>query len=229
MLIQLQDILRADLVLVGIELLNSPAQVDGFRRAVPGDLQQSSGGDINIPTGMAGPARMLTYPRDRIAMNLSPQRSVIAREYPSIENLEKDLNRLSEVAAGAISHTDMRGRAIQSYGYNLQTVWSTASTRRIVDYLGERLWPYGELAGEGWQPIGGNSALVYADGARRWTVTVQVWPNDDSQTNRLSLSVNLHYATPTASPSAHDVVDRLLQIWAESQQFMSRLDQIGGK
>ena len=106
-----QDVVRANLVLVGCRLLGQPTDFEKFRQSVGTDVQTVQAELIaNIESGITEPAQTLALKRDRITIELSPSRSTISREYPSRE----DLPRLAEVAGASDNPFVSSGTVIPS-------------------------------------------------------------------------------------------------------------------
>ena len=146
----LHDVVSANLVLVGVGLLNEPSEFERFRNALDTDIRPEVGLVANVSTGLTEPSRTFTLHRERIALNLSPSRSTISREYPD----ESDFARLAEVAALAIESTDLADGKPQAFGYNIEMVFNQDTGQSAIQYLGERLFDYGRLGKEGWDRVG---------------------------------------------------------------------------
>lgn len=228
-----QYMVKADLVMLGANLLGMPDSLSKFTEKIDDDFQQQEGMDISLSVGSpggatAGPSRTLTFPQDRITLNVTAARSSISRDYPSVERLDDDLAKLAEIATVAIEASGPTVRnSLRAYGYNIQVVFRLRGRGRAIEYLGERLFR-GNIAGAGGKTlVGGTASLILRDGATQWTFAANPWPNGDPNADRVALSVNRHTENPLNFPS-HDVIVRdLLQTWEEAHGFMSSLDTHG--
>ena len=218
----LRDVVSANLVLVGIDLLNEPDEVERFRNALDIDLRLEVGLVTNLPSGLTEPSRTLTLNRERIALNLSSSRSSIAREYPE----QPDLTRLAQIAELAIGDARCAGgQPPQAFGYNIEMVFDQSSGQPAIRYIGECLFGHQSFGKAGWSLLGGTGQLIFTDDASQWTITIRPQPGDVA-TTRVLLALNLHkdeQRFPTESESKAS----LEEVWNEAKAFMNRLDESG--
>jgi hypothetical protein len=217
---------KADLVMLGANLLSAPDALSQFTREVDGDFQQQEGVDISLTAGAlggarggaaAGPSRTLVFPQDRITLNLTTARSSISRDYPSVDRLDTDLGKLAEIATLAIQVSKTTsGNSLQAYGYNMQVVFRLNGEGRSIEYLGERLFGGNIARASGKTLVGGTASLVLREGATQWTFAANPWPNGDPNADRVALSVNRHTDNPVNFPRRDAIVRELLQTWAEA-------------
>ena len=219
----LLDVVTANLVLVGVGLLNQQAEIDKFTGEINSEARLELGLVANIPSGLTEPSRTLRLNRERISLELSSARSTIAREYPSPGG--EDLDHLAEVAALAISCTDLTEQNLQSFGYNIETVFDQDTGQPSIRYLGERLFGPAKLGDGAWNFIGGTGSLVFGgqDGRRTFGVETRF---GDQTTTRVFLRLNLH-KDEQSLPSESQMKDSLRQIWREAEAFMGQLDRSG--
>ena len=229
-----QYLVRADLVTLGVNLLSAQSEIRLFSERVDGDFQQQAGVDLSLQLGLstpiapAVPSRTLMFPQDRIILNLSPGRSVILREYPSVSNLQEDIDRLSTVAGLAIECTRPENKqTLQSYGYNMQVIFNKDVSGSAIEYLGGHLFNRNFLGSMGRKHIGGSAVLVLEDGGVQWTFRVEPWPAANPHTDRVSVSINRHSSTPAGLPTKDKIGETLLELWGESGRFMSNLQKAG--
>ena len=217
------EVVKANLVLVGLRLLSAPEEFEAFRRAVGTDVQMAGTGlAMNIRSGLTEPMISLALNKDRIAIELSPDRSTINRDYP----LREDLRRLAEVAGQAISNTkSIAEQQPRAYGFNIELVLDQDSGVPAFEYLSKRLFDVGPLGNEGWQFVGGAGKLIFSDSGRRWTINLEPRFNDETE-SRIFLTVNLHEAEQDP-PTADQIREFLEELWDEVHDFVQRLDKRG--
>lgn len=225
-----QYMVKADLVMLGTNLLATSDALSQFTENVDDDFQQQEGLDISLSAGSpggatAGPSRTLIFPQDRITLNITAARTSISRDYPSVDRLEDDLGKLAEIATLAISASGPTVRnSLRAYGYNMQVVFRLRGRERAIEYLGERLFSGNIAVARGKTLVGGTASLILRDGATQWTFAANPWPNGDPNAGRVALSVNRHTENPLNFPDSEAIVRDLLQTWEEAHGFMSSLD-----
>ena len=216
------EVVKANIVLVGIRLLSAPEEVEAFRRAIATEVQIAGAGlATNIQSGITEPQFVLTLNRDRITLELSPSRSAINRDYP----LREDLPRLAEVAGQAIDNTSEDEQVLRAFGFNIELVFDQDSDAPAYGYLSRRLFAVDGLGSEGWRFIGGAGKLIFEDGGQRWTVALEPRFGDETEA-RVFLSVNLHKARQSL-PTEHEIRDAFQEVWDEVHDFVKRLDERG--
>ncbi len=216
------EVVKANLVLVGFNLLSAPDEFQSFRRAIGTDVQMAGAGiATNIQSGISEPQRSLAVNKDRIALELSSSRSMISRDYPSRE----DLGRLAEVAWQAIANTSLGDQRLQAFGFNVEMVFDQGAEASAFGYLSRRLFAVESLGGRGWQFVGGAGRLIFDESERRWTIQLEPRFNDENE-SRVFLSANLHVASRNLSKKS-EIEDYLKEIWDEVHDFVQRLDERG--
>ena len=219
------DIVSANLVLVGIRLLDAPAEFEQFAEALDTDLQAELGISANAG-GMPEPTRKITLNRDRITLTMSPSRTSLDKEYPSRENPTGDFARLAEVAQCAIASTILESERPAAFGYNLEAVFDQDSGQPALHYLGNRLFGPYSPGKAGWSLIGGTGQLILADSRnRQWTISARPRANDERE-HRVVLGLNLHIREQRL-PTAAEIQAALVEVWHEANDFMEQLDRQG--
>ena len=220
MSVTIQDVLKANVVLVGVGLLNYPDEVERFRSAVDTDVSVTGSGFIlDAQSSIAQPGRTLNLNRDRIVLELSQVRSSIEREYPS----EEDLGRLAEVARHAISATELEGTSPRAFGYNIELIYDQDSGQSAFSYLAERLFTDNLFLDLGWQLSGGTGKLMFDMDGKRCNVTVEPRFNDVAAT-KVFFSLNLHHDEQRI-PNGDEIKDSLREIWDQAHIFANHLDE----
>ena len=218
-----RDVLSADLVLVGVNLINSPGELDLFRQSIDEEVQPGLGLAADLASGLTAPGRTFTLPRDRIVLNVSPGRSSIAKEYPSTGDRQEDLARLAQVAACAINSSNLEGQAPLAFGYNMSLVFDPGLQDPAIVFLGQRLFGNQFPNEEGWELVGGTGKLIFSDGDHQWTITLQPRPDDDFTSKRVFAALNLHIAE-ARMPQQDEILGSLIYVWDQAERFMARLD-----
>ena len=156
MAVKIQDVVRANLVLLGLRLINTPNELQAFKSAVGTDVQVAGASLVaNIPTGVTEPGRVLTLNRDRITLDLSPSRAAINRDYPE----RGDLRRLAEVAWQAINTSSDASVQPQAFGFNIELIFDQDSGTNAFGYLSGRLFDVEHLGITGWQFVVARAGL----------------------------------------------------------------------
>ena len=215
-----KDVLKANLVLVGVGLLGTATEFNRFSSEVDGEVIASGQSmSMDAQTNLAEPGRLFSLDRDRITLDLSRSRSTIARDYPR----EDDLGRLVEVAWCAINCSEGAGGRIRATGYNLELVFDQTSGEQASRYLARRLFGDGlRDAGLAWELVGGAGRMSYWDGQHQWNIGVEPRFNDPT-TTRVFLTVNMH--RDGFSPSSSEEIKASLgKIWRQGDNFIRLLD-----
>lgn len=221
--VTVHEIVRANLVLVGVVLLNAPDETERFRTALDADLREELGLTANLAGGLPEPTRTVAMNRDRITLTLSPSRTSIDKEYPSPEDPTADFARLAEVAHCAMANTGLDPNQKATFGYNLEAVFNQDSGQPTLHYLGNRLFDAQSLGEADWSLIGGTGQIIFADSHnRQWTITTRPRSNDDRD-HRAFLALNLHL-TDQSLPSAEGIQTSLAEVWEKAKAFMERLN-----
>ena len=220
MAVKIQDVVRANLVLLGLRLINTPNELQAFKSAVSTDVQVAGASLVaNIPTGVTEPGRVLTLNRDRITLDLSPSRAAINRDYPE----RRDLRRLAEVAWQAINTSSDASVQPQAFGFNIELIFDQDSGTNAFGYLSGRLFDVEHLGITGWQFVGGAGRLIFDDSGRRWTINLEPRFNDNNE-SRVFLGVNLHIGGQTLLDEA-GIRLSLEEVWDNSRDFVRRLHE----
>lgn len=216
------EVVKANIVLVGLRLLSAAEEFEAFRRAVGTDVQIAGPGlATNIQSGIAEPQFALALNRDRITLELSPSRSAVNRDYPSRE----DLSKLAEIAGRAISSTSVEEQELRAFGFNIELVFDQDPETPAFSYLSKRLFDVDALGSEGWRFTGGSGKLIFDNGERRWTVVLEPRFSDETE-SRIFLSANLHEARRTI-PTEDEIRNSLEEVWDEVHDFLRRLEERG--
>ena len=155
MAVTIENVLQANMVLVGVSLINTADELAAFRQGVRTEVTTSEAG-----WGTEVVNRAHALDRDRIKVTRSPDRSAIAREYPT----KSDLKRLAQVASIALMNTNLEGQSLLAFGYNIELVFDTDPSERAIQYLFNRLFMPDLLRDGGRQLFGGTGRLYFEKG-----------------------------------------------------------------
>lgn len=217
---EVQDILKINIVLVGIQLLTGPEKVKAFSDEIGTEAIVSDAGLVLglTPRGPE-PGLRLSLHRERTTIDNIGDRTVIEREYPELG----DLPRLTEVAGLALNHSDLAGQSTTVYGYNIEMVYDQTSQLPSFHYLGERLFGKSGFDDSDWRFIGGAGRLAFDSGDGSWQIKLEPRLND-METSKVFMSLNLH-KTEQRVPSAADFLNDLRCVWNQAHDFIQCLDR----
>ena len=222
MSVEIQAVIEANLVLIGVGLLNTQEEQLAFAKAVDTEVSGvSSGIEVNLPAGSTAPSHQLTLAQDRIFLECSASRTRIRREYPS----KKDLDRLAEIAGLAISITNHETEQLRAIGYNVDLFYEHDSEMSSLEYLGERLIAPHVGTRTGVNLTGASSVLRFESDGQLWQIRLEPRFNE-RQTNRIFASLNLH-RDATTLPAQRDIQAALRETWRQAHRFVSKLDEGG--
>lgn len=216
---KVQDVLKTNLVLVGVGLLNNLEELEKFDHAVNSELMIEGGGMMVNATGIVPePMRAITIPKDRVSLELSPSRSVISRDYPS----RNDLSRVAEVAAKAICSTDLKAPSLAGFGFNIDLMYDQDSGDTAFGYLAKRMFSPDLSMNEGWNLVGGAGRLLFNRGGNVWTVNVEPRLGDQN-THRVFMKLNLHI-NDREIPDGERIRRFLEEIWDQAHIMVDMID-----
>ena len=213
-------VLKANIVLVGLDLLTSPAEVKAFSDAVATEtVMQAAGFAVGLPTNPPEPIRKLELPRHRIHLDLSANRTVIEREYPE----QVDLSRLAGVVNLAMVSSENGDRTPTAFGYNVEVVYNQHSGMPSLQYLGVCLFEPRGFGRRDWRLVGGAGRVMFETANGR--LTVQLEPRfGDAVTSQVFMSLNLHKAEQRI-PNEGEVRSSLEEVWGYAYAFIAELDE----
>ncbi len=209
MSIEVTDCLSASVVVVGVGLLGSEQELKSFSDSIPTEIvvENRLG-----PEGSLG--RRLQFNKDRILIEITPQRSSIRQEYPS-----DDLSILAGVAGNAIKHTT-NVQDIRAHGYNVDLVYAQNSAISASSYIAKRMFSTFPK-NEAWKVIGGHAGLRFqSNDGRMWIADIEPRFRQDD-TNKIYFRLNLHVQGRPDTDTIHDLLRRTRH---EAEGFVARLD-----
>ena len=218
----IQDVLKINIVLVGIGLLNNANETKAFSDAVNTEVITAGVGlSFGVPTLPPEPGRTLELQRDRISLQLIPGRTAIERAFVSEP---EDLDRLADVVSLALKHTHLgREEVPTAFGYNIELVYDQTTGRSALGYLGAGLFGRGGLTVPDWKLVGGAGRFIFDSADGRWSIRVEPRFNDE-ESSRIYLSMNLHKAE-NRLPSLNEIRATFTDVWEKARIFVSLFDE----
>ena len=219
MVATVQDVLKVNIVLVGVGLLRLSDEAMKFRDAVGSEMTPSETGMLaGFSLANAEPGVAVSLNKDRIKLDLSPSRSMITRDYP----LRDELDRLADVIRLAISVTDTSNQQPTGFGYNIELTFDQTTGKLASQYLSDRLFRNDLTTSLGWQQLGGAAQLFFHDQESRWSLTLG--PRfQDEDSGRVFMSANRHFDEPRL-PDTDRIHQSLEALWDQAHQFIQQLD-----
>ncbi len=213
------DVLKANVVLVGLGLLRDLESVSAFSERVGSDvLLDDVGLTVGVPVGKKELPSGSEMQRERISVKMLPDRTVIEREFPS----RSDLRYLGQVLEKASETAGAQQRALRAYGYNIEVVFGQISEAPSLKYLGARLFGKSEFVPANWSVVGAMGQLYFDSPMGRWTIQLEPRFNDPNG-DRVFMSLNLHKEEHTL-PDAGSVRQSLESVWDQAHDIVARLD-----
>ena len=209
-------ILKINLVLVGLRLLDTRQETFTFSRAAASEVMETA---PRVAGGPSTYSRRLELQMERIAIDLLPDYTTIECEYPARGNLD----RLAEIIGLAVYHTDRKGVEPTALSYNIDLYYDQYSGQPALHYLGSRLFNKKDLDIPETELIGGSGRLVFKSATEQWTFSIEPRFND-SETSRVFLNVNLH-KVENRLPESTEIKKSFEEIWEQALEFSQRLDQ----
>ena len=228
MALPVENVLQANLTLVGVKLVNTPDERLAFRKAVDTEVATSE-------TGLVGSDEIVerthVLSRDRIVVTSNiavtsnvvvtgnVDRTVIAREYPE----KIDLERLAQVALMAIVNTNLGEQKLVAVGYNIELICESDSKDLAFQYLADHL--FASHIHEESPLTGGAGRLFFEKSGHRWQARLEPRFNDEN-TTKIFVSLNMQRTGFSPSlPTKNEVKESLKLIWDEVHNLLSRLER----
>lgn len=221
------DVLKTNLVLIGVRLLNTPDARAKFDDGVGTDVSETGVGitlNISVAPLPVGPTQLelgqtLTLNRDRITLELTPDRTTINRDYPS----KDDLARLAEVAALAIKSSDTHNLGLRAVGFNIDVVYEQTTGLTALSFLVGRVFVPKLFQSAGYQLQGGAARLHLLRGEQVWNINIEPRFNNPEST-KVYASFNLHRDTKSL-PQPDHIKASLEEVWDQAYSIVKSLDE----
>ena len=223
--VRVQDVLKANLALVGVGLLSSDEERERFGKGVGTDVAGAIAG-IGLPPipGLTTRGQdlelgqRLRLDRDRIELEIVGDRTIIGIEYPSKDTLD----RLAQVAILAIRSSNISDHDLKGVGFNLEAVYELTSGLSAYEFLAERVFAPNLFQAAGYSLRGGSARLHFTRGEEIWNITLEPRFNSPEET-RLFASFNLHQNT-NRLPKPDSIKPTLESVWDQAHLITSHFD-----
>ena len=219
--IEVEDTLKVGFVIVDVELLDTPEQVDVFRAAVGAEVMPGVVGIVIDPAGVQQSVRRLIIDRDRIILDLSTDRAAIERHYPT----DDDFQHLADVFGHAVRITDI-GIQPRSFGYHVELVVDQDSGKSARQYLASSVLAPDLPSLSGSEVSGGAMRLLFGGTPAEWNVTLE--PRLDDETSKIYCTFTLRHEEARL-PDAGEIAASLRETKDEAIRFLEALDQREGR
>ena len=214
-----RDVLKANVVLVGLGLLRDAESVAAFSEAIGSDvLLDDDGLIVGVPGVDPKLLEDSEFHRKRISIKLLSDRTVFEGEFPT----KSSMSKLGDVLAKATESSTRHQGSLSSYGYNLELAFDQSSGVSSLRYLSDRLYSKSEFVPEDWSLVGATGRLFFESPQGRWTIQVEPRFNDPNS-SRVFMSINLH-KEETTLPDPRTVGQSLESVWNRSHEIVARFD-----
>ena len=210
------EVIRVNMVLLGIDLLNTPEQQRQFQFSI----------DDELTTIVTGGSRNHIINKHRISLDLSSERSIVQRDYLSSD---EDLAQLVDVATKAMSYTDdLESQPLTAIGFNMEVVYTPAQVNEVRSpaglYIASRIFPKRESFKD-WELSGGGCKMYYTGDDRNRKFIVTIEPRlQDLETPKIFISTNVHLDTDEIRDHL-DLNSRFAEVWKNTFDFIDCFDQ----
>ena len=223
MSIVFDDVLKIDMVLVGIRLLSTSEERDAFDKAVDTEVLESAMPSLKLDIGAGGvqpnasnqfnlASTTLLLSRDRITLELTPDRSNITREYPNRE----DLDRLANVIDHAIGSSKFQSKQLRAYGFNIDATYTLPSEQTASQFIANRLFASNPF--QGYHLKGGMARFHLIRNDQTWNIRVEPRLGDPAA-SKVFVSLNLHIEEMSL-PSKPFIKKSLNDMWDQVHSVM---------
>ena len=214
--IEVQDIIKVNVVFVGTELLVHPEERARFCESR--GMQQMTA--MSVTEDGVGPSLRMELARDRLSLELAKNRAIAEVEYPADVDAAK---RAGTLISDAVAESQDPAPP-SAYGFNMEMVYGPGLDEgdTAFSYLSRALFapdrfPIGSL-------VGGSAKLRFqGDGGMTWAVTIEPRFNRPD-TQQVFAQVNLH--VPRSELPSKDETGRLVGVlWDGTHKFIDAVDE----
>lgn len=228
---EIDTVLETSFVLVNQGLLVDTASRKRFTDAYGAEVSTEPGIAVQVggPSQVVEDSPNLVLPRDRISLELAPNRFAAKRQYPT----EADLPRLAEVLALALLLSPhVRGRA--TFGFNITISYFHGANSTSSRYLADRLLPSGlsrRIAGglnlDSSPPdvSGASLRFSYHHSGRRWSPRFEPRTSDLDQSGaKVYLALNVHHQNDFLPLGKDPICEFLTDVWHHAHDLVKAVD-----
>ena len=201
------ELISINIVIVGAELLDSLESMERFGRNYY-EYRWSSFNDAS-----AGHGRRVSLDRDRIYIELTPQRSTVRQKYPRHDGIRA----LAEIVHQALECTEKPLANITAHGYNAEFSFPTGEVPAFNFVATKALSGFPEI--RDWKMAGASARMTFVDpsGVVR---NISIEPRFmNEQIRRAYLNINLHFGR-AGEPSKDQILAGFHQIIDDAESFM---------
>ena len=211
------EVLKVNVAVVDVQLLRERQQVVQFSKQVETEMPAPVSG-IAVGDGSMGPSQRFEMPRDRIALEISPWRSVIECAFPD----KGMVKRMSEVVYAALNLSDVNTSGPIDYEYLVEMTYTQDSGKPSEQYLADALLRPGTISISGLSAVGGSARLNYNSPSGLITIILEPRFNRMG-TNKVFLGMNLR-TTQTGLPQADQIYACFITMWEYAEQIAACVD-----
>ena len=209
------DLIAAEFVIVGVELLNSTQSIERFGNT----FYEFRWTTVTQAQNGFGDGRRISLDRDRIYVDVTPSRSRVRQEYTSQEKFPD----LAKLVYRAIEFTDNPPSTVEAYGFNLEMSYELEPTASAFSYIGKKAFS-GLPTIDNWNLVGGLAVVRFSDndGVVR---NIQIEPRFRNDTfHRFYLSLNLHFEHRRI-PLVNEIEAGLFHAFGDAKKFIFALEE----
>ena len=223
---KLIEIVNFNFVLIDVDLLDTEEYIASFEEKSGVDIRRLNNGRFLDPSVIEiQSSRVLSMERDRIVFTSSKTRSVVQRDFPTIEQIQKDLDRFVDCVVWSFQCTSIDKDEF-IWGYNVELVFDQNVCETATQYLGERLFNanFRDDTMFGSNFTGGYGVLK-ATGTNNDAWTFNFAPNANSHvTTQFLVAVNLT-VSDSCLPDTTVLADSIMRIISTVQTVVECVDK----
>lgn len=214
----LEDVLAVNLTLVGVRLLDSPESKVAFERIVNTSVVDdvaTTGLALRIPGQQdieLAPAKF-RMPKERVTLDLAPGRSIVAREYPQ----EEDLDKFAGIIRNAFDKSDTDRQQLQAYGFNIEAVYNLDQGKTALEFLATQIFAKDIFPEGEYTVIGGAPQIQVLHKGGLWNINIQPRMGK-SDSDKIFIALNKH-CTQSKLPSPFEIRNSLADIWTQAHEI----------
>lgn len=219
--------IEASFVIVGRELLTTPDMKSAFPTVMGLEAIHDSPLGIHVDgvaQGVVASHRM-TFPRQRISLQLSPERSSVTKEFP---DGDADLMQLADVIASALSESALPEDELWSFGFNSHVVYDQGIRPTAREYLVDRLVNQERFAAGGAEITAGLAFNLVgrSDECSQWNLRLE--PRfQDPTTSKVFMWLNHHFEQVELPDSRNNTFQYLSGVVSHAHRLIEAMNDVG--